>query len=261
MKTDVIIPTRFQSERLPGKCLIDMGGGLPNLYRIIRRSLLCGSITHVILAIPEGPEQDPIREFYNEKIKTDPLFVSVKLYEGDPEDVVKRTIKAAETFGTEIIVDVTHDCTFISWEIMTLLIKMQSTFDLDYCSNVMTRSYPDGMDIQVYPLSSIKEVDKIIPEKSNMRYHTGWNIVHYKEQLKNYHYLNLEAPSHLNYPKWRIVLDEPADYKVLHKISEYFMVNYGIKYEPSFFEIMEYIKSTPGILTNRNVRTKEVEEG
>lgn len=109
-----VVTARSDSNRLPEKVLVDLGGQ-PNLLRLIERLKNCKKIDHVIVAIPQGD------------IRLQLFCVENKLtfMMGSKEDVLARVIEAAQVFTVDMdpaervnVLRLTADCPFISWELI-----------------------------------------------------------------------------------------------------------------------------------------------
>jgi len=258
-KIGLVIPTRFGSERLPGKVLMEINGK-KQIERIIERALQSKYIDCVCLAISDKKEEnEPIINWvngYNDKRHDDKLAWIV----GSHSDIAKRTEKAIIHCNIDIIVDVSHDCTFFDPELADNLIEKLFEYKADYASNCIVRSYPDGFDIQVYKRKVYQ--DLICEGLYNLNW-TGWNIFHFREEfypkLRFYNDMALEWCYH---PDWHLSLDTKEDFRLisnlcvlLEDIHEYKNLNYGL------CEIVKCLLDSPKLLEiNKNVIPTKLEK-
>ena len=95
--------------------------------------------------------------------KTDDILVNfakeenIKWFRGSEDDVMLRVIEAASSVNADIVVEITGDCPIIDPKIVEQSILMFKTNKVDYVSNAIIRSFPDGMDSQVFLLDSLKK--------------------------------------------------------------------------------------------------------
>ena len=68
---------------------------------------------------------------------------------------MSRVIKAGRESKADIIVELTGDCPLIDYRIIDKAIEVFVSNKVDYVSNVDVRSYPDGMDVQVFNLETL----------------------------------------------------------------------------------------------------------
>ena len=68
---------------------------------------------------------------------------------------------------------ITGDCPLIDPVIVDKVINLYFKYRLDYCSNALKRSYPDGMDVSVFSFKSFKKVVKICKKNKKYQEHTS----------------------------------------------------------------------------------------
>jgi len=144
--------------------------------------------------------------------------LEIEAFRGDENDVMNRVIGAASSVGADVIVEITGDCPVVDPEIVEQTIQMFKANSADYVSNAHIRSYPDGMDTQVFSLETLKRsaamTDKLLDHE-----HVTLHIRNHPELFTPVH---LVAPPEIFWPELGLTLDEPSDYIILKKIIEYF---------------------------------------
>jgi len=248
-KITAIIQVRMQSSRLPGKVLMPFVRK-PALWWLVNRVLHSKYIDDVIIATTDNPANKPINEFCDCYFKNLDN-VNVFNYTGNENNVMERVLAAAIKNETDIIIDITGDCIAVDPRHIDCLIKTFMANDIDYISNCIERSWPDGLDLQVYHTSALQECYEIFFPK----HHVGWNIAQNPQYFKTLHW---SAPPDMNYPDWGLTLDTPEDYQLLKLIFEKFGHDIFFKVE----DVIRYIKENPELLEiNDGVRRKTPEEG
>jgi spore coat polysaccharide biosynthesis protein SpsF len=239
-----IVQARMASTRLPGKVLLPLNG-MPTIVRIVERLSCSKTIDSLVVATTSTFGNNPIEQcIYN--YDTDKR-TGVYRYNGDEDDVIGRTLAAASYVGAEVVVEVTGDCPLVDHNHVDNLINTLLEKDLDYVSNCLERSWPDGFDIQVYKTSALQR----IRDEHNPQTHCGWNITQHTEGLK---ILGVPAPKECHFPDWGLTLDTPEDYQVLQIIFNYFGDRETFTYE----EIIEFVKEPECILRiNSDVKRKD----
>jgi spore coat polysaccharide biosynthesis protein SpsF len=78
-------------------------------------------------------------------------------YRGSEEDVLSRYHGAAEEAGADVVIRVTSDCPLIDPAVIDEVIATfaQSQPDCDYASNTLRRTYPRGMDCEVFSRNAL----------------------------------------------------------------------------------------------------------
>lgn len=237
-KTIAIITARMRSSRLPNKVLLPLYGK-PALRWVADRCNQA-NIDGVVIATTADPSNDPIIDVLGRD------YLCFR-YSGNEEDVLDRTLAAANWIGAETIIEVTGDCPLVDPRYIDHLIAMLIDGDLDYVSNAVERTWPDGLDIQVYTHLALHLCRKY----HNPPNHVGWNIMQHPE---TYSILNWPAPPEMHFPTWGLTLDCLADYELLSIIFNRFGINPAFQVE----KVVEWLRDNPALLNiNRHVKRKD----
>lgn len=245
-KIGLIIPTRFGSDRLPGKVLMEINGK-KQIERIIERALQSKYVDCVCLAISDKKEENEpiinwVNNYYGERFDDNLAWII-----GSHENIAKRTLKAAMNLDIDIIVDVSHDCTFFDPDLADNLIEKLFEYNVDYVSNCIVRSFPDGFDIQVYK----KEVySNFIYKDHYLPTWTGWNIWHFREEFyPKLRFYNEMAVKEQYYPDWHLCLDTKEDFELISRICGHFENIYDFNiFDYGLCEIVGFLNDYPKLL-------------
>ena len=209
MKIVATIEARMTSSRLPGKVLLPVLGQ-PMLHHLIARLRAVPSINEIVIATTTNAADDVLVEFAAKE--------KVMVFRGSELDVMARVIGAAEFGGADVIVEITGDCPIIDPDIVEQTIQMYLHHDAAYVSNAHIRSYPDGMDTQVFRLDTLKQSASMTRDPLD-REHVS---LHIRNQPELFPKVHLVAPPSLCWPELGLTLDEPKDYELLKNIIEHF---------------------------------------
>lgn len=206
MKIVATIEARMTSSRLPGKVLMP-ALGKPMLGRLIERLRSVSLVSEIVLATTINPTDDVLEKFAHDE--------GIAVFRGSENDVMSRVIGAAESVAADMVVEITGDCPIIDPDIVSQTIQM-SLFnpEANYVSNAHIRSYPDGMDVQVFSLDTLKNSAALTSDPLD-REHVTLHIRNHPELFPAVH---LVAPPSLFWPELGLTLDEQADYVLLEKI-------------------------------------------
>ncbi|MEV8376902.1 glycosyltransferase family protein [Kribbella sp. NPDC056861] len=149
-KIGVITQARATSTRLPAKVLLT-ADGRTYLEHHVERLVATG--LPVIVATTTNVDDDPI------VILTEKLGLPV--FRGSEQDVLSRFAGAATQYGLEGVVRVTSDCPLIDPEVVAAGVdRWRAEDDEDlYLSNCLERTYPRGMDYEVFSTKRLLEAD------------------------------------------------------------------------------------------------------
>jgi spore coat polysaccharide biosynthesis protein SpsF len=248
-KVTAILQARMGSSRLPGKVLLPLARK-PVIWWMVNRCLKAKYIDDVIIATTNHPDNNPIEECIDKYFENSPI-VNVFRYSGDEDNVLDRVLAAAKENESDIITDITCDCPLVDPIHIDILVSHLLANDIDYTSNCITRSWPDGLDIQVYYTSVLEECKKIFQPD----HHVGINIGHNPEFFSVHNWL---AKEDMYYPDWGLTLDTSEDYELLQKIFNHFGSDVFFRVE----DVVKYLKDNPYLLKiNSHIKRKDISEG
>ncbi|MBD2691071.1 cytidylyltransferase domain-containing protein [Anabaena catenula] len=153
MKTVAIIQARMGSTRLPGKVMKQLCGKTV-LSHVISRVQACSLLDKLVVATTTSLADDVIIEEAEK--------CNVKWFRGSEEDVLERYYLAAKEYQAELIVRVTSDCPLFDPEVLTGMLEYFQTatsdgLEIDYLSNCLRRSYPRGLDAEVFTFNGLEK--------------------------------------------------------------------------------------------------------
>jgi len=135
------------STRLPGKVMADLAGK-PALERMIDRVRRAEEIDSVVVATTGNATDDPVAELSHK--------LGVGLHRGDEHDVLGRFYDAAcQTSGCAFI-RLTADCPMMDPGVIDDAVMLYRGGHYDYVSNVRRRTYPDGLDLEVFSQAALE---------------------------------------------------------------------------------------------------------
>jgi spore coat polysaccharide biosynthesis protein SpsF len=244
-RTVAIIFARLGSSRLPEKVLLPLFGGKTVIEWITDRVRLSHYVDQVVVAIPGNWE--------NRKLD---LILDIKQIDhhswfGNEEDVMSRALSAADASSADIIVDITADCPMVDHRHINNLCHIKRITRADYVSNCVTRTWPDGLDIQVYDTAALKKVKTMF----DPIYHVGWNIAQHPEIFT---IVNQSAPEEFHWPELGLTLDTEDDYTLLTHLFKIFGKDTDFKAE----SVINYLRDNPTLVDiNKEIRRKTPDEG
>lgn len=202
-----IVEARMLSTRLPGKVMKTILGR-PTLELMIERLRRVSHLDDIVVATTVDPSCDPIVELCHK--------LGVGCFRGSEEDVLDRVMRAAQEAKADIIVETTGDCPLIDPETTDSVIRTFLDNDVDYCSNNLEHTYPLGMEVKVFPLAVLEEVDRLTDSPAD-REHVSLYIYEHPEK---YRCLNFAGDLPPEDAELRLVLDNPEDFELISKVFE-----------------------------------------
>lgn len=208
MKIVATIEARMTSSRLPGKVLLPVTGR-PLLEHLVRRLQAVPSLHGIVLATTTNSTDDVLEKFAS--------TVGIGCFRGSEDDVMGRVIGAATSGDADIVVEITGDCPIIDPSVIETVIRTFLANDADYVGNSHVRSYPDGMDVQVFRRSTLERSASMTDVPLD-REHVTLHIRNHPELFRPIHVV---APPEMHWPELGVTLDEPGDYELIRHVIEH----------------------------------------
>lgn len=200
-RTVAIIQARMTSTRLPGKVMADLGGQ-PMIAAMLRRVYRSRRLDAVMLATSTNAADDPVA--------TAAAAADAGVFRGDEHDVLGRYALAADVSNADTIVRITGDCPLIDPAVIDGVVDLFAASDCDYASNVMQRTFPDGLDTEVFTRSVLRRADAEATDRLHREHVTPYirgNVPgHPGGDFRHVHYRFAADFSHV---RWTV--DRPDD--------------------------------------------------
>ena len=223
-----IIQARMGSSRLPGKSLAEIEGR-PMLWHVIQRVKRARLVDRVVVATSIAPADDAIEKMCREN--------DIPCHRGSENDVLDRFYAAARAEKASQVVRITADCPLIDPEVIDRVVRRFQRGDLDYASNAMVRSYPDGLDTEIFSFSALERAWHEASKTSEREHVTPYL------RSEKFRTANVENGSTSLYQHYRWTVDEAADLDFIRAVYKAFREkeSFGMK------DVFELIEKTPGL--------------
>lgn len=243
MKVVAIIQARLGSSRLPGKVLKDLGGE-SLLSRVVHRSQRAKLIGEIIVATTT--------EQQDEQIVSESERLGVSVFRGQELDVLDRYYQAAMKFNADAIVRITSDCPLVDPEVIDKIIGSYLSAGVDYASNILDRTYPTGLDAEVFGMNALARAWKEA-NQSFQRVH----VTPYIYQNPNL-FLLRSVVGDKDYSAYRWTVDTPEDLEFVRTMYD----RLGNRDTFNWRDALGIMAEHPGIAKiNRHIHQKALQEG
>lgn len=213
MKTVIIVQARMTSTRLPGKILYEVLNR-PLLEYQIERLGQVRQADDIVIATTANDSDLPVVQLC-ERLK-------INCFRGPEEDVLARYYFAAQESKADNIVRITSDCPLIDPEVMDEVISLYlNNFKrYDYVSNTLKRTYPRGLDTEVFSWSALEKAYKEAKERPE-REHVTLYMYRHPER-----FCLANSGSAEDYSQHRWTVDTKEDFELIELIlQELYPVN------------------------------------
>jgi spore coat polysaccharide biosynthesis protein SpsF len=228
-KTIAILQARMSSTRLPGKVMRFINGK-PMIYWQIQRIKKARLVDKLILAISEDTSDDVLAEYLGS--------INQVYVRGSLNDVFDRFKKVASIYKSQSIVRLTGDCPLVMPELIDEIIEQFYNHNLDYMSNILTLTFPDGLDVEIFKSGVL---DRLLNLNLSMseREHVTLGIINRQEIFSTRNYFNDR-----NISSYRWTVDNLKDFEFVSTVFAHFELN-----EVNFSqkELEKFLQSNPEV--------------
>jgi spore coat polysaccharide biosynthesis protein SpsF len=200
-----ILQARMTSTRLPGKVLAPVVGtpmiGL-QIERLRRAALLDGL---VVATSTDGSDDDLVA--YLETL-------DVPVVRGPLDDVLARFATVVEQFAPDAVVRLTADCPLASPAVVDRVVRAFHDSGVDYVSNTLRPTYPDGLDVEVVRADVLRWAAAHLTDPPE-REHVTLGVYRRPERFR---VANVENDEDLSSLRWTV--DTPGDLAFVRAVYE-----------------------------------------
>jgi glutamate-1-semialdehyde 2,1-aminomutase len=239
MKVLAIVQARMGSSRFPNKVMQSINN-VPMIELLLKRLSKSKNIDKIILATSNSKN--------NNLLVNHILNIGIEVYQGSESDVLNRFYEAAKLYNPEIIVRITGDCPLIDAELVDDLISEFILRKVDYLSNTIKATYPDGLDTEVFSFSSLEYAEKNAKTIFDREHVTPY--IKTSGVFTTFNYVNSQ-----NFSDMRWTVDETEDFEVVKSVFNHFspridfswheIIKLSMK-EPKIFEANKHISRNEG---------------
>jgi spore coat polysaccharide biosynthesis protein SpsF len=231
MNIVAIVQARTSSNRLPGKVLLDIMGK-PMLERQIERLGRAETISKLVLATSDQQDDNALETLCKN--------IGLACFRGKLDDVLDRFYQCAAQYSPDHVVRLTGDCPLADPTIIDQTIRYHLDGDYDYTSNVLTPTWPDGMDVEVMRLQCLSDAfnEARLPSE--------------REHVTSFIYSNPNryrlgsVTQKQNLSALRLTVDEMQDFELIKKIYEHL---YPTNPEFLLGDVLDLINRKPELQT------------
>jgi len=226
------------STRFPKKVMQPISG-IPLIGVLLERLAGAKLVDQIVLATPQDPRDEPLATYVRD--------LGYSVYQGSENDVLDRYYRAAIAANADAVVRVTGDCPLIDPEVVDSVCRQFMDSGVDYASNTLPPTFPDGLDTEVFSFDALETAWKNA-KGSDQREH----VTPFLRDSKTFRCLNVASPSDHSPERWTV--DAPEDLDVVRRVFEHFHPRRNF----SWLEVLALRESHPELfMSNRHLNRNE----
>lgn len=140
------------------------------LTRVIDRVRACDAIDDIVVATTTEPSDDELLPIAKRAGAT--------WWRGSSRDVLHRYVEAARSAQADVVVRITADCPLIDPGVLSRVVNALDESDpCDYASNVIVRTFPRGLDAEVFHMDCLLRVHRLARSPGSREHVTSYVYV------------------------------------------------------------------------------------
>jgi len=204
MRIAGLVQARMASTRLRGKAMLPLAGK-PLVGHIFERLRHVEGLAGICLATTRDGRNDALAAYAESE--------SVTVFRGESEDdIVGRLAGAAAAANCEAILKVNGDCPLVDPAVLQLLVERFRQGDVDYVSNKILWTWPEGLSAEVIARSAIDWCDANLANPAEREFVANW----IRDHRERFRVASVEGGRDLSRNKWTV--DTPDDYALMQRI-------------------------------------------
>tara|TARA_B110000483_G_scaffold240230_1_gene320348 strand:- start:6417 stop:7133 length:717 start_codon:yes stop_codon:yes gene_type:complete len=216
-----LIQARTSSKRLKSKVLMKILN--QQIFLIVyKRTLKSELIDKAIIVTSKSKSDDIIETICKKK--------NIPIFRGSLNNVLKRYYDCSKKNLLNDVVRITSDCPLIDPNIITKLCNAYKAKKVQYASNIINPTFPDGFDVEIFSFDLLKKTLMNSKSKKSKEHVT-------LDMLKNDNIKKYNLKNKINLSKYRLTLDTYQDYLKIKKIFQ----KYKSIYKPDLKSISKII--------------------
>lgn len=201
----VFIQVRMDSRRLPGKVLTPILG-IPMLEVIVKRLENVHTCHKTIVLTSRHQSDDPIADWCSRNI--------VPCFRGSKDNVLDRFYQCASRYPFKHIARITGDCPLVDPKLIDELFQSYLEQDVDYLSNIMSPTFPDGIDVEIFKKSTLSDAWLNAVDEFDKEHVTPY-IYKNQQKFRCSNFQNIEDLS-----RYRLTVDYDADLLLIEELIQ-----------------------------------------
>jgi len=226
-----LVQARMGSTRLPGKVMMPLAGK-PLVGHIFDRLNAVRGLMGVVLATTFDPRNEKLVEYARQ--------CGVWVYRAvDEDDIAERLYGAAKMISADAILKVNADCPLVDPTILGALVgTYHSKDDVDYVSNKIEWSYPEGLSAEVISKRALAWCDAHLLGDEDRELVANW----IRDHTDQFAQISVTGEQNLSQYGWAV--DTPEDFVFVEGVFDSLYTE-----DPLFGmnQILAYVKSQPKV--------------
>lgn len=227
MNTLAIVQARMGSTRFPNKVMCPING-IPLIELLLSRLAKAKRIDKIVLATSSNSGNQPLADHVR--------GLGYEVFQGSEHDVLDRYYQAAQPRQPETVVRITGDCPLMDPELVDQVISAYETQGVDYLSNTLPPSYPDGLDVEVFSFRALEQAARLATKPAEREH-----VTPFIRESGQFCTGNFASKADFSSERWTV--DEAPDLEVVAAVFNHFYPRIDF----SWMEVLSLRQTRPAL--------------
>ena len=237
LKNTILIQARIKSSRFKGKILKKINN-LTLLEILIARLKKTKNIDKIVLCTSKNKLDLQLHKLAKK--------MKIFFFRGSEKNVLKRFYDASKIFKADNYIRITADCPLIDPKIIEEILKIHINKNLNYCSNTIKPTFPDGLDVEVFSQKTLKKTFNCVTSSFDKEH-----VTTYMKNSKKFKKLNFYDSE--NNSNIRLTVDYVEDLNLIKKVIYNFENNIYVDYK----KVIKFIKRNKKLMLINNIHLRD----
>ncbi len=226
MKIVAIVQARIGSSRFPKKVLAEINNQ-PMILRQLSRIRQSRYIDEIIIAIPEGHQNDELEETLQS--------LKYRVIRGSENNVLARFLKVILESNPDVCIRLTADCPLVMPEVIDEMLRDFLRLKPDYLSNTILPTFPDGLDVEIFTPNALRKLSDL-QLKEYEKEHVTIGFHNRQDQFKVSNFISSE-----DFSNFRWTVDYEEDLLFVREVYGHFV---GTESEFSYRDVLDWLNGS-----------------
>lgn len=215
MKIVALIQARMGSTRLPNKVMKQING-VPMIELLLARLSQAKEVDQIVVATSTEKNNLPLITHVRK--------LGYACEQGSETDVLDRFLQAARSHCADVIIRITGDCPLVDPTLVDQAVRLFKEKDVDYFSNTIPPSYPDGLDIEIFTLAALESVARETTAPFDHEH-----VTPYLTDSGKFRVDGIQGKADYSSLRWTV--DEQEDFDVISNVFSHFSPDIHFSWE------------------------------
>ena len=215
------------STRLPGKVMRDLDG-IPMIGYQLKRVRKSALVSKVVVATTTDESDNPLVAYLD--------TIAQEVVRGPLNDVLMRFLMVLDIYDPPYFVRITGDCPLVMPNLLDSMISEFESSSLDYLSNALNPSFPDGLDVEIVKTSALRRLN-VMQLSEPEREHVTLGLY---SSPRGFTLKNVNYSSDLSKERWTV--DYPEDLEFIRRVVKH---ENALKHIMSLEDVLKFLRDFP----------------